>query len=124
MRHTLFVTLTIGIVLTVACTNDVEASDYAQDCNVDADCVVVLVGDVCDCDCADDAINRRDESKYDKDRGSCSGGCTPAPECVPCPSRAARCISGRCTAVADNAETESTTTRADGGAEADASSGD
>lgn len=73
-----------------------EADDYDRACSVDADCVSVFVGDVCQCDCTQvSAIAKRAASSYDQARSAirCENVCGPCPELhVP------RCVAGRCEA--------------------------
>lgn len=75
------------------CSDVILATDFDQSCAADADCVTVLVGDICECGCEDGAINKRDLEKYREERGdiSCSVSCEFCPE-----SKPAVCKSGVC----------------------------
>ena len=53
------------------------ANDYDRSCNEDGDCVVVFVGEMCECNCEYGAINRSAKDRYDEDYDSieCDGSC-------------------------------------------------
>jgi hypothetical protein len=72
---------------------DVPYSDFSTSCNVPSDCVVILVGEVCDgtCGCLGSPINIAGETQYDE----MIAGITFA-ECA-CPGQAAPdCVAGTC----------------------------
>lgn len=94
MPRLLTTAFVVVVLFAVACSSDPDVEDYDQDCAVDADCVTVLTGDPCDCDCTADAIRLSDEPRYRKDRGSCNSGC--ANQCGPCGPSDAICRAGRC----------------------------
>lgn len=71
--------LALSIVCTVlalaSCKRSpVAASDYDQQCDVDADCVVVKVGDTCNRNqCTPGAISATEQERYsDDERGICA----------------------------------------------------
>lgn len=75
------------------CSDVILASDFDQSCTADADCVTVLVGDICECGCESGAINKRDLEKYREERGdiSCSTSCEFCPEQDPAVCKAGVC---------------------------------
>lgn len=85
----------LGLVIGTACSNEMDASDYDQDCASDDDCVAVFVGDVCDCSCDVGAINKRDQGRYDEEKPECNAGCGGS-VCGPCPSPIVVCEAARC----------------------------
>jgi hypothetical protein len=73
----------------------IAASDYDQSCTVDTDCVGIATGDLCDgrcTDCVNDAINVRDEVKYQFDFSS---KVSKEVNC-PCPAGVVACNAGTC----------------------------
>lgn len=87
-----------ALALTLAaagCGDVIDASDFDQTCVVDEDCVVVLVGEMCDCICTTAGINRGDLPKYDAAvrAKACGTLCSPCADV----SKAA-CRGGMCAA--------------------------
>jgi hypothetical protein len=85
----------IPCVLLLGCSTTIDANDYDRSCVASTDCVLISVGDICDCACERSAINRSDFERYQDDRGSIScnkqcGVC--ADEHVP------TCVAGTCEA--------------------------
>ena len=78
-----------------ACSTTIEADDYNRSCNIAEDCVAILVGDACGCDCTFGAINKGDFATEQEDRDGI--GCTGPVDCGPCPNApAAACINSVC----------------------------
>ena len=76
-----------------ACSDTLLAEDYTTACSGDAECVAVLVGDMCECACTLGAINVSDLERYQEDRADidCSA------QCEPCdPPGDPVCASGKC----------------------------
>jgi hypothetical protein len=73
----------------------VDADDYDRSCVEDTDCMVITVGDICDCPCDFSAINGDDFSDYldDKVDAACTDDCSPCPG-----DYEAYCDSGTCMA--------------------------
>jgi hypothetical protein len=69
------------LVIASACgANSVEASDYDQTCSTAADCTLVdelrADGKTCTIRCASGAINKKEQSTFDKDLSAARGDCT------------------------------------------------
>jgi hypothetical protein len=72
------------------------ATKYDRSCAVDDDCMLVLQGNRCDCECPSAAIAKTARPRYEADRaalpactlGVCDVECTPTP--------AAACVGGQC----------------------------
>lgn len=82
-----------------ACNTGLQVRDYSQQCAVDADCVVVFVGDPCTgCGCSNDAISTSSKAKYDADARAYASFCSPfRPQCLAdCIATRAVCQAGRC----------------------------
>ncbi|MBL8923473.1 MAG: hypothetical protein JNJ54_31760 [Myxococcaceae bacterium] len=91
------------LLLASACgTPTLVETDYAKNCSVDADCVAVYIGPLCQVcgGCANTAINVADKAKRDADAASAARSCPPRfgpqPACAPCRQPAAACTSGTC----------------------------
>lgn len=71
------VRLALGLLLLAGCDSTIEADDYDRSCSDSSQCVVILVGDVCDCACEPSAINVSSYDAYQEDRSgiSCSKQC-------------------------------------------------
>lgn len=69
----------IAVLACSACNTALELKDYAQSCSIDADCVAVYVGQVCNTcgGCANAAINQASKAKYDADARAVSANCPP-----------------------------------------------
>jgi hypothetical protein len=97
----------VAAALVAACTSatastTISADEYDRSCTADSDCVRIYVGDVCGCmACAGDAINAKDESKYENDFALRKAACVRsvmcgAEECI-CTNIA--CVSNKCAVV-------------------------
>jgi len=64
-------------------------------CTADADCVVVTTGDICGCDCGNDAINVSDLARYKSELEEKSARC-PGTAACDCAAVAAACVQGAC----------------------------
>lgn len=91
------------LMLATACgTPTLVETDYAKNCSVDADCVGVYVGPLCQVcgGCANTAINVADKAKRDADAAAASRSCPPRlgpqPACAPCREPTAACTNGTC----------------------------
>lgn len=76
-------------------TERTPSSRYERTCNVDDDCMLILQGEVCDCECPSASIARSAEAQYTADRAGlaeckdrCDAACKPRPK--------AACVEGRC----------------------------
>lgn len=66
------------------CSTTIDADDYERSCQEDSECMIISVGDICDCSCDVSAINRSDEAAYREDRHvDCNKQCEPCPEAPP-----------------------------------------
>lgn len=84
----------VALGLAGGCSTTIDADDYERSCQQDAECVIISVGDICDCSCEVSAINQVDLPKYFDDRDvDCSKQCGPCPEAPP-----AACVAGVCQA--------------------------
>lgn len=92
----LAIVVAVGGAVTVACSSTLYLDDYDRTCATDEDCVVVFVGDVCDCNCNGvGAISKKGEESYRRDRSGIECGNA----CEPCaPRHVAVCRAGRCEA--------------------------
>jgi len=75
-----------------ACERSISVEDYRRDCLQNDECMLILVGPVCSCDCEFGAINQEDGGKYFEDRGDVE--CDE--QCSPCGPIEAWCESGTC----------------------------
>ncbi len=100
MKLAAFTILLLGMLVS-ACSTSVDATDYDQSCNADADCAVVLVGSLCSCACRFDAIALRDLPQYQEDATAANDHCFTEETCAAAcePPGPAACLSGKCTAV-------------------------
>ena len=75
-------------------TAKIYVDDYNVTCVETDDCIAILTGDVCDCKCTYDAINKDDHKTYkaDVDAIECSG----ARHCAPCEMFQVTCEEGTC----------------------------
>lgn len=101
-----------AFVLAVACSSSsssggspppLVASDYDQSCTSSSDCTLIQVGDPCGCiGCSFDAINVKDEGKYETDVGARRKACTTEQPCpgLACVCRQAACVANKCAAEA------------------------
>ncbi|MEZ4433199.1 MAG: hypothetical protein R3F65_12390 [bacterium] len=72
--------------------------DFDTRCGSDADCLFVLAGDVCDCDCAGGAINRGARADYLAALDAAREACGELPDCAACPPAFVWCEAGLCRA--------------------------
>lgn len=87
------------------CDTTLDAKDYSQTCSVDADCVPVFVGEVCNAcgGCQSAAINKADKGRYDADAKAISGSCIRLPgppvacAAAACLAPVGACVNGACT---------------------------
>jgi hypothetical protein len=88
----------LAIVALAACSDTtIAAADYDQRCDAVAECRTVPAGDVCACDCMYDAINARDELRYNADYAEKLDECSGSPLCGACPDLPAPlCEKGKC----------------------------
>ena len=60
-------TLLLGALSAASCATAIDADTYDRTCEVDADCVVVAVGDACNlerCNCLNSAISILDQERF------------------------------------------------------------
>lgn len=80
----------------------IEGQAFDQSCHSDSDCVAVIVGNVCGCMCKSDAINVKDESKYNAElQALLAAHPVPPPDASPtpcfCPTFGQPvCVEGHC----------------------------
>jgi hypothetical protein len=81
-------------------TTIADPSLFAQSCNTDTDCLIVLAGDVCSCGCDYAAISSYEERPWIEYYGSIFSLCIPeqVPDCAACPPAEAYCENGTCEA--------------------------
>lgn len=79
--------------LLLACSVEINASDYDQSCNAATDCMPIFVGKFCECSCTYAAINLKDAARYNKDISV-----TCDKHCAPCPEAVVTCEQNRCIA--------------------------
>jgi hypothetical protein len=84
----------VGLALLSGCSSSIDAEDYARACADTLECVVISVGDICDCGCEYAAINVADYPRYQEDRSDIECG----NECGPCPGALPSCEEGMCEA--------------------------
>lgn len=72
--------------------------DFDARCARDEDCVYVLAGEVCACDCAGGAINRGDRADYLEALDAARETCGELPDCAACPPAFVWCEAGTCRA--------------------------
>lgn len=72
----------LAVAMLAGCSTTIDADDYARGCADTSECVVISVGDICDCACEWSAINVADFERYQDDRSSisCNKQCEPCPE--------------------------------------------
>jgi len=72
----------LALALLAGCSTTIDAEDYARGCADTSECVVISVGEICDCACEYSAINVADFERYQDDRSSisCNRQCEPCPE--------------------------------------------
>jgi hypothetical protein len=92
--------LVVGFLAT-ACGGSVDARQYEQRCTVDADCVAVHSGELCQTcgGCPNAAINASAKSDYDADVKAISATCPPklgTVECAACFAPTPVCTAGVC----------------------------
>ncbi len=100
LRCSALLSFSAAVLLVTACGGSTTTSttilldSYQQSCVVDADCVAVLIGDLCSCRCDYGAISRSEQARYDDARAriSCGGDRV----CGPCQSAQATCTASRC----------------------------
>ncbi len=87
----------IVLLLFLACGGSTILTTEGLDksCTTKDDCISVLVGDTCKCDCNYDAINKKDESKF-RNQGNQPRSCDLA--CGACQQTELSCNKGVCTA--------------------------
>jgi hypothetical protein len=59
--------LLLGAFVAASCATSIDADTYDRTCEVDADCVVVAVGDACNlerCSCPNSAISIVDQERF------------------------------------------------------------
>jgi len=78
----------------------ISASNYNQTCSADSDCVAIAVGDPCRLCCANAAINKADQAKYNADVAEDRAECRPVIPCtIACLMNHAACTNNKCTVV-------------------------
>ena len=73
-----------SLALAACADTTILGSDYDQSCDEATDCRAVLVGDVCACPCGGDAINARDEQRYEADYAAKQRDLCGEVTCGPC----------------------------------------
>ncbi len=86
-----------ALALAACSQTTIQASDYDQSCTAATDCRAVPAGDVCACACDYDAINAKDEQRYNADYAERRDACSGADLCGACPELPAPlCAKGKC----------------------------
>jgi len=101
MRASLvFVLATPGVL--AACSSSpsttIQASNYDQSCATSADCVAVVVGEICGCASQMAAINVKDEARYEADANEAASHCPPSNGSYSCNAAGhirLTCVAGR-----------------------------
>ena len=93
-----FAALALALALAACADTQLDVANYTTSCASNADCVVVLTGDVCDCSCTYGTVSAADQERYQLDfftakQKNC--GSSP-PECGPCPGAKAVCTNKKC----------------------------
>ena len=86
-----------------ACFSSTEATLEGFDVSCDApeDCMAVLLGDVCSCDCTYGAVNIAESDAWADQDADLRAGCgEDTPECAPCPDATLSCDANVCQATA------------------------
>jgi hypothetical protein len=101
MRALLLVAFTGWIAIASACSSSpptIKAADYDRTCTSVSDCEYIEEGSACCITCANAAINKKDDAKYQQAvaqrRSACGTTACPAIACDPAPLG---CVAGRCT---------------------------
>jgi hypothetical protein len=90
---TLFrLTLVVFVIVWIGCERVISAEDYDRSCMQNEQCMLILVGPVCSCDCSFSAINSKDGPQYLEDRGDI----TCDEDCAPCQAGEPWCDDGTC----------------------------
>jgi len=91
--------LLTALLLLAAC-GDTEATldGFDTSCAVAEDCMVVLLGDICGCDCTYGAINSGEAESWADYDASLRDACTDPVDCTPCPDADLSCDAGMCVA--------------------------
>jgi len=73
------------LMLVAGCGSTVMTTDeYDKSCAVDADCVVVLVGDMCECGCDEGVISASEQGRYAAEEVEKRDNCFNALMCGAC----------------------------------------
>jgi hypothetical protein len=94
-----FAALTLALALAIAACADteLEVESYTTSCASNADCVVVLTGDVCDCSCNYGTVSAKDQERYQVDFTAKQKNCgSSPPDCGPCSGAKAVCTNKKC----------------------------
>ncbi len=73
---------------------------YDKGCMANTDCILVFTGDVCGCDCTQEAINAGESTRYAASQEQKRKACVDILACQPCPdTEQAVCDQAICTVV-------------------------
>ena len=77
---------------------DLDPSLFDQTCSIDSDCMTVVKGDACGCNCRGAAINISQQEEWQKYYQEAYAACDPAmmPDCAECYRSEAFCEAGTC----------------------------
>src|SRR5262245_2005192 len=89
-------TLTLALAACAPADTTIPLQGYDRSCGTASDCVVVQSGDICGCDCGNDAINRADLDKYNAEFADKEGGCSEPVLACPCVPVIPVCNQGKC----------------------------
>jgi len=81
LRTQLILSVLVATSISVGCETVISADDYDRGCMQNEQCMLILVGPVCGCECTFSAINSESGAQYLEDRGdiSCDEDCAPCP---------------------------------------------
>jgi len=82
-------------------TPTLEVKDYSKACTVEADCVAVYIGPLCQTcgGCPNEAISQSSKAKYDADAAAAARSCPPnlnRAVCAACRLPEVACTAGAC----------------------------
>ena len=75
----------------------ISLQGYDRSCTTADDCVVVQSGDICGCNCGNDAISRADLDKYNAELKEKEANCADPVLACPCDPLMPTCDQGACT---------------------------
>lgn len=90
--------LLLPLLMLAACAADttISLAGFDKSCAEDADCAVVTSGDICGCNCGNDAINRAGLARYQAELQDKQMHCPGPGMACDCVFNAAGCTQGQC----------------------------